>query len=536
MILHSFFENSGEINLLGAVKEAKIGSIVPVYKEIYEEIDALEYFGKVSDYGRKKNSILFEDKERSIGTANPCLMVVGKDIDFEIIALNNLGKKFLSFIKKDFKFCDKAVYHKDKIYGKLTPARRAVSEEERLKLKNHIDIIRTIAFKFKPTSKPFANYCGLFGMISYDFANQIEDLPNNSEDILKDPDYVLYFLDNMFIVDHKTKKTYFVANALVTDNNREKIYSDCNKIINNYEKFIGKKTPKGKKPKKKELKLDYDFREDEFLRLMENLKRHILDGEVLYAAPSRMVMSNYNAEPLDIYAELKNSDSDNYTFYIIDKYGISIGCGADAILNVNGEEEKTVELRILTNTIPRGTVKGEIEKDYDNKYEALLKVDENEMAYYTMLVDALRNDVARISQQGTRYVDKLFVVDKQAKFQTLTSSVKCILNKDFDALHAYTATMNPAVISGIPKMKAMQVLRKIEKGKRCFNSGSLLYASPDKDLCSITIEPIRIKKDNAYIRTSFRVFHNSDDKEEFNAGNEKTMKFLDAIKSAGGLK
>ena len=39
-------------------------------------------------------------------------------------------------------------------------------------------------------------------MISYDFVNQIEDLPNNSEDILKDPDYVLYFLDNMFIIDH----------------------------------------------------------------------------------------------------------------------------------------------------------------------------------------------------------------------------------------------------------------------------------------------------------------------------------------------
>ena len=89
--------------LLEAVKEAKIGSIVPVYKEIYMELDALEYFAKLSDYGRKKNSILFEDKERSIGSANPCLMVVGKDIDFEIIALNNLGKKFLSFIKKDYK-------------------------------------------------------------------------------------------------------------------------------------------------------------------------------------------------------------------------------------------------------------------------------------------------------------------------------------------------------------------------------------------------------------------------------------------------
>jgi len=114
----------------------------------------------------------------------------------------------------------------------------------------------------------------------------------------------------MFIIDHKTKKTYFVANALVTDNNREKIYSNCNNIINNYEKVIGKKTPKGKKSRKKELKLSYDLREDEFLGLMEDLKRHILDGEVLYAAPLRTTISNYNAEPFDIYTQLKNIDSD----------------------------------------------------------------------------------------------------------------------------------------------------------------------------------------------------------------------------------
>ena len=113
--------------MLESVKQAKIGNIVPVYKEINEEIDALEYFAKLSDYGKKKNSILIEDNEKSIGTVNPCLKIIGKDNDFEIVPLNNLGKKFLNFIKKDFKFCDKALYSKGKITGKLTPAKRDVS-------------------------------------------------------------------------------------------------------------------------------------------------------------------------------------------------------------------------------------------------------------------------------------------------------------------------------------------------------------------------------------------------------------------------
>ncbi|MCH8329300.1 MAG: chorismate-binding protein, partial [Nanoarchaeota archaeon] len=418
--------------MLESVKQAKIGNIVPVYKEIDEEIDALEYFAKLSDYGKKKNSILIEDNEKSIGTVNPCLKIIGKDNDFEIVPLNNLGKKFLNFIKKDFKFCDKALYSKGKITGKLTPAKRDVSEQEKLKLKTHFDIIRAIAFKFKPTNKPFSPYCGLFGMISDDFTNQAED--TDKEDLLNDPDYILYFVDNMFMVNHKTKKTYFVANALIMDKSNEKTYTECSKTIGNYEKLMDKKAPKGKKPKKRELKINYDIGKDEFLKAMKVLKKYMFDGDILYALPSRTTISTYNAEPLDIYTKLKDT---NNIFYINDGLGITIGSQAKANLAVNGEDKKIINLEISTTARPRGNVKDEIEKDLDNKYEALLKVDESEIAHNIMLVDAARNDVARVSEPGTRYVDKMFAVDKQDEFQNIVSGVKGILNKNLDALHAY---------------------------------------------------------------------------------------------------
>ncbi len=514
--------------MLESVRQAKIGSIIPVYKEIDNELDAFEYFAKLSNYGNKKNSIFLEDNEISLGTANPCLMVAGKDDDFEITSLNNLGKKFLNFIKKDFGFCEKALYRKDKITGKLSPKRKFVNEEDRLKLTNHMDIIRKIAFKFKPTTKPFVPYSGLFGMVSYDFISQIEDIPDN-EDLLKDPDYVLYFLDNMFVINHETKKTYFIANALITDNKRDNIYNDCSKTIGNYEKLIGKKALKAKKYKKKEQKISYDIDKDEFLGLMKSLRRHILDGNILYAAPSRTATANYNAEPLDIYAQLKGINS----VYINDGHGISIGYSAKATLTV--ENEKEVELKIITAAKPRGVAKDAIEKDLDNKYETLLKVDENEIAYSIMSVDDARNDAAKISRPGTKYVDKLFAIDKQDKFQSLSYSVKGILKQDFDALHAFAAIINPAVIRGIPKIKAMQLLGKLEK-KRSLTSGSVVYITPGKDIYAIVMEPIRIKKDKAYFRASSRVFNNSEDNKEFNKSNAKAMGIIDAIKSAGGIK
>jgi len=511
--------------VLESVKQAKIESIVPLYKEIDEEIDALEYFAKLSDYGNKKNSVLMQNNDKSFGSANPCLMVVGKGIDFEITPLNNLGKKFVNLIKKDFKFCDKAIYSKGKIIGKLTSMKKFVSEQEKLKLKTHLDIIRTIAFKFKPTTKPFSPYCGLFGMISDNFADQGEDTPD------KDPDYVFYFLDNMFMVDHKTKKTYFVANVLITDNQREKTYQECNKTINHYEKLMDKKVPKGKKPKKKELKISYDASDEEFLGLMRNLKSHIFDGDLLYAAPSRTAITTYNSEPLDIYSRLKADNPGNTLCYVNDGNEISISSGATSFLSVSGQE-KTVELSIYTNKTARATAKDEIDNDLDNRYEMLLRVDENEIAYNTMLMDAARNDIARISETGTRFVSKLFTVDKLPTYQYISSSVRGTLKQDLDALHAYLATMNP--VSGAPKIKSMQLLAELEKWKRSF--ASVVYISPDEELKSMAIEPIRIKKNLAYFRINSRVFHNSNDEEELKTVDNKEEKLLDTIRSAGGLK
>jgi len=261
------------------------------------------------------------------------------------------------------------------------------------------------------------------------------------------------------------------------------------------------------------------------------LKKHVNDGNIVYAAPSRITIVNYNAEPLDIYSQLRSNSPGNTLLYVNDGYGVSISYDATSFLSVLGDAEKSLELNIYTNKVHRGIINDEIDSDLDNKYEAMLKVDEGEIAYNTMLVDAARNDVARVSKPGTRYVDKLFTVDKLAKSQYFTSSIRGILIKNFDALHAYLATIN--FEKGVPKIKSAEILRKLEKTKRSFSSSSIVYISPEKEMLSMAIEPIRVKKDKIYFGTSFRVFHNS--KDEFTA-NERDMKLLDVIKAAGGFK
>ena len=529
---------------LEKIKKAKIGDIIPIYKVIDGPINSVEYFAKLSDYGRKKNSLLLESAdivpkygELSLGSASPCLKLTGNKEDFEIKALNQLGKKILKLIKKDLSFCDKLSYKQDTIKGKLMPKRKNVSEDERLRLKTHIDIIRAITFKFKPTEKPFIPYCGLFGAISYDFIDQFEDLPQNERDVLENPDYELYFLDNLFLTDHKKGKTYLIANALITDNNKKEIYQNCIKTITTYEKILEKKLPKQKKFKAKKQLIEADTTREEYEDIVNTMKTHLLQGDIFQVVPSRTMIVDYNAEPLDIYQKLRELNPSPYMFYINQTNGILLGASPEMALRVQGDEKKTVEIRPIAGTKPRGLINEKIDQDLDSRYETELKIDEKELAEHTMLIDLARNDVAKVSETGTRFCNEPFIVEKYSHVQHLVSNVQGILKKDLDALHAYLATMNMGTLTGCPKVEAMKLIRKYEKTKRGFYGGAVGYITPNGDMdTTITIRSMFLKGNKAYIRSGAGIVYDSMPKNEFLETEKKAKACLKAIKLAGGLK
>jgi len=526
------------------VKNAKQGEIITLYKEYDYIPDTIEYFAKISDYGRVTNCLMLESADiiskygkNSLGTANSCLKLTGKANCFEVAALNNLGKSFIKTLKDDFNFCNNIEYCEEYIRGELDPARKTIDENERLKLKTHADIIRTIAFKFKPVEKKIIPYAGLFGAIAYDFIDQFEDLPQNTTDVINDPDYELFFVDNLFLIDHANKKTLFIANALITDNNREQIYSDCMEKISFYETCLNYPAPVIKERETINHKISVDTNKKEFITQVKKIKKHIYEGDIFQGVLSRMIISNYNALPFTIYKKLKSINPSPYMFYINDGNGVLLGSSPEMFLKVEGNDEKYVEIRPIAGTKPRGIVDGNIDPDLDSKYEIALKLDTKELAEHTMLIDLARNDIARISKTGTRSVYEPFIVEKYSHVQHIVSKVSGILRDDLDALHAYLASMNMGTLTGAPKIEAMKLLRIYEKTKRGFYGGSVGYITPSKDMDScIVIRSIRIKGDKAFIRVGAGIVYDSVPQKEFEETEKKADACLEAIKLAGGLK
>jgi len=548
-VIHFGIQSSNSLNLGSPTAEKEFskaakGSIMPVYKTMAFDKNPVEFFSKLSKQGKKENCILLESAdvmkrlgEKSLGSAEPCIKASGKGNKFEITALNQLGQKLLLPIAQSLNFCNSVKAEKTSIKGILRQGQGIVSEQERLKAKTQAGVLRAIAFQFKPAGKKFPVSSGLFGSISYDFIDQFEKLPKAKADPLNEPDYEMLFLDNLFLIDHEKKEIAFIANAFKTGLDDEKELERCSERIAYYEKALKETNSKQEKAgmpgKKVKLSAKSDCPKQEYMAMVEKCKEHILKGDVFQIVPSRTISVETKAKPLEIYRALRRLNPSPYMFFMHSETGTLLGSSPETFLKVEGNGEKKIEIRPIAGTRPRGLVNGKVDLELDSRYENELKTDEKELAEHTMLVDLARNDVARVSKPGSRLVGKVHYVEKFSHVMHLVSNVSGTLKPGLDALHAYLASMNMGTLTGAPKVKAMELLRKYEKTKRGFYGGSIGYLTPAGDFDSaIVIRSMKVKNGTAFIRAGGGVVFDSIAEKEFLETENKAKACLKAIEEA----
>ncbi len=517
---------------------AKAGQIVPIVKEI--DIDEpVDFFARLSDYGRAKNCCLLEasdylaENALSFGTASPALYLTGTGTEFSIRALSSTGRRMLEYLSVDkgrFSFCESVEFGSGQIKGRIKQIEKLVDEQTRLTSINQMDVLRAVAFAFKLASKPFRVTCGLLGAISYDFIDQFEKLPPSGEDLLGNPDYELYFADNIFLVDHAHKKGYVVVNVMITDGDRQKIIDEAQQCFDYYRSISGADIPKGQKYSGPTRPASTDTSQAEYEKMVRTAKQHILDGDIFQVVLSRTKAEPCPDEPLDVYKRLRKLNPSPYMFYLNMLNTTLIGSSPELNLRVSGGKTRNVEIRPIAGTKPRGKAGDKIDADTDFRYEAELKLDHKELAEHIMLVDLARNDIARVAEPGSRVVTELLIVEKYASVQHLVSNVKGTLAAGLDALSAYLATMNMGTLTGAPKIEAMKIIRQLEKTKRGYYGGAVCYLTVDGQFDScITIRSLQVKDHTAYIRVGAGIVHDSVPKTEFEETEHKANSCLRAV-------
>jgi anthranilate synthase component 1 len=522
------------------IENAEPGQIVPIVKRI-DMGDPLEFFAKLSDYGRARNCCLLESREYlagtralSFGSARPALYLTGTGSGFTIKALSKPGKRMLSYLaahQERFAFCESVEFGPEAITGRIKRRDETVDEQTRLRTTNQMDVLRAVAFAFRLASKPFRVTCGLLGALSYDFVDQFEKLPASEQDLLGNPDYELYFADNIFLMDHESNQGYIVVNCMITNGDREAVIAEAQSSFDYYFNMARFDPPKGRRHDSPLPAASTDTFQNEYEEMVRQAKRHIIDGDIFQVVLSRTLTEPCPDEPLDVYKRLRELNPSPYMFYLNTPHTILMGSSPELNLRVSGTGPRHVEIRPIAGTKPRGRINGQIDTDTDFRYEAELKLDRKELAEHMMLVDLARNDIARVADAGSRVVNELLTAEKYESVQHLVSNVKGVLRPDLDALSAYLATMNMGTLTGAPKIEAMKIIRQLEKNKRGYYGGAVMYLTVDGQFDScITIRSLQVRDRTAYIRVGAGIVHDSIPKMEFEETEHKAGSCLRAIR------
>lgn len=134
---------------------------------------------------------------------------------------------------------------------------------------------------------------------------------------------------------------------------------------------------------------------------------------------------------------------------------------------------RTVEARPIKGTRPRRSG-----PDADAASAAELLASEKDRAENLMIVDLMRNDLARVCAVGSVEAPELFRVESYVNVHHLVSTVHGRLAEGRDLADLLAATFPPGSITGAPKVQAMRVIAAHEppRGPWC---GSLFWAGFD---------------------------------------------------------
>jgi|GEM_PF-3625610 len=199
------------------------------------------------------------------------------------------------------------------------------------------------------------------------------------------------------------------------------------------------------------------------------LKEYIFAGDCYQANLTQRFEANANWSKGDaINAFLNDTDRSmaNYCAFIeIEANNFLLSLSPEQFLQCH---EGTLQSKPI-----KGTVKAN--GALTTKQEQELLSTKNK-AENLMIVDLLRNDLGKVSETGSVTVEKLFDIESFSNVHHLVSTIKSKLNRArYDEFSAFLNCFPGGSITGAPKIRAMEIIKEIEKHPRRYYCGSIFY-------------------------------------------------------------
>lgn len=322
----------------------------------------------------------------------------------------------------------------------------------------------------------------IFGYISYDVKNDVEQLSSKNFDGLDFAD--LYFFQPQKLIFIKGKKIEFHYLKMVDD----EIETDFKEIQNSKNRNVKKSD--------KDIKIKLRIHKDEYHQKVSEILEHIHRGDIYEANfCQEFYAENATINPVETYQELNNISEPPFACFLKMEHQYALCASPERYLKKEGQ-------KIISQPI-KGTAKRLISSFDDAKIANDLMRDEKERAENVMIVDLVRNDLSKTAKKGSVKVEELC---KVYSFKQVHQMISTVVSEIETTTHPVTILRDSfpmGSMTGAPKVSAMKIIENLEETKRGLYSGAIGYFTPNGDFdFNVVIRSILYNLEKKYISYS----------------------------------
>ena len=322
----------------------------------------------------------------------------------------------------------------------------------------------------------------IFGYLSYDLKNDLENLESRNPDLLEFPDLYFFQPKKLFFLGKEELEVSYLR--LVEDEMEEDL------------REISQDPGESETYESSQIRVTSRISEAEYLDKTRKMLEHIHRGDIYEACFCQEFFAEDSViEPLQVYNKLNKESRPPFAAYLrlYDQYLMS--ASPERFLQ---KRENQLISQPIKGTAPRSEDSSEDEELLQN-----LKKDPKERSENIMIVDLVRNDLSRTAKKGSVKVRELCGIYSFNQVHQMISTVVAELEAGIPPVEALKTSFPMGSMTGAPKISAMQLIDELEVNSRGLYSGSVGYFSPEGDFdFNVVIRSILYNHDKKYVSFS----------------------------------
>lgn len=321
----------------------------------------------------------------------------------------------------------------------------------------------------------------LFGYLSYDLKNDVEELKSSNFDGLDFPDLFFFQPKKIFLLKGNELEIQYL---LLCDDEVEDDFEEIVQTENNSFETLCK------------IEVQQRILKDLYVEKVTKMLDHIHKGD-MYEANFCMEFYAENAiiNPLEKFQKLNKISQAPFSVFFKNHKQFLLSASPERYIKRVGET-------LISQPI-KGTSKRFLDPVEDEKSKQFLEFDAKERAENIMITDLVRNDLSHTAQKGSVEVAELCKIYSFLQVHQMISTVTSKLDPQYSPIDVLRTTFPMGSMTGAPKISVMNIIENLEETKRGLYSGSIGYFTPEGDFdFNVVIRSILYNQENKYVSFS----------------------------------